>query len=238
MAEPNLYTVLICIVWVLVWVLLALVVNALLGVCGRSAARGAARGARGGAQAPSKNLVVDTLNLAHWLRAQSAVMRPVRPLDTAEIITAIGRGAAALRARFPGTLTFVLKDQDAALHDSATRAAYQAAAERYRVHIVCAEKYDLPPTPRAATRAATAHAAAGRDDFYMCLLARKLRCCIATEDRLRDFAEFRKSVAPFISVSFAYWRALPARDYIRPDAGAFARLRRPCLLRFSEIIPQ
>jgi hypothetical protein len=232
MAEPNLYTVLICIVWVL----LALVVNALLGMCDRGAARGGARGggAARGAQAPSKNLVVDTLNLAHWLRAQSAVMHPVRPLDTAEIISAIGRGAVALRARFPGTLTFVLKDQDSALNDSATRAAYQAAAERYRVHIVCAEKYDLP----LRASATQLHAASGRDDFYMCLLARKLRCCIATEDRLRDFAEFRKTVAPFISVSFAYWRALPSRDYIRPDAGAFARLRRPCLLRFSEIIPQ
>ena len=153
-------------------------------------------------------------------------------------MSAIGRGATALRAQFPGTLTFVLKDQDSALNDGATRAAYQAAAERYRVHIVCAEKYAATQAAsQAASQAAMqAHAASGRDDFYMCLLARKLRCCIATEDRLRDFAEFRGAVAPFISVSFAYWRALPARDYIKPDAGAFARLRRPCLLRFSEII--
>ena len=232
MAEANLYTVLICIVWVL----LALVVNALLGIYQRSQFGGATR-------APSKNLVVDTLNLAHWLRSRRA-LRPAlgeiraTPLDTAEIISAIGHGAAALRAQFPGTLTFVLKDQDSALNDGATRAAYQAAAERYRVHIVCAEKYDLATKKRASETATQVHAASGRDDFYMCLLARQHRCCIATEDRLRDFAEFRGAVAPFISVSFAYWRALPARDYIRPDAGAFARLRRPCLLRFSEIIQQ
>ena len=188
--------------------------------------------------------MVDTLNLMHWLRAQRLDVPRAQRLDVpradaprqttdASVIAAIAYAAPRLQKRFSGTITFVLKDRDSRSHamGSATRAAFQAAAERYRVHIACAERY--PDDPARAKPSRTKHSAAGRDDFYMCWLARQHRCCVATEDRLRDFAEFRTTVAPFVAYTFAHWRALPTRDFLRPDAFA---LRPPCAVRFADVL--
>ena len=212
--------------------------------CGGAPARAAPR-------APPKNIVVDTLNLAHWLRQRDASTRDASkrdaskrdaskgPLSTAEIAAAVARAAPALRRRFPGEVVFVLKDPDSSLNDGAVRAQYQAAAERARVRIACAERYPPGAEPAGQRKKhgapAAAHSAAGRDDFYMCLLASQLRCAVATEDRLRDFADFRATVEPFTVISFAHWRALPARDYVRPDARAFAGLRKPRRVGFAEL---
>jgi len=231
------------------------VLLAVLVIAVRAAARAATRAlggaartsgmrALGGAARPplAKNIVVDTLNLAHWLRANSSGAPSQKgPLTTAEITAAIERAAPALRRRFPGEIVFVLKDHNNTLNDGGVRAQYQAAAERARVRIVCAERYLPGAEPgtqtysKNAKNAISHHSADGRDDFYMCLLARQLRCAVATEDRLRDFAEFRKEVKPFIVVTFAHWRALPARDFVRPDARAFAGLRRPRRIGFAEL---
>jgi hypothetical protein len=214
----------------------AFVVGARFKLTSQSFCGGAPRAGRAPARArrptrAAKNIVVDTLNLAHWLRERA----DKGPLSTAEITAAIERAAPALRKRFPGEIVFVLKDHNNTLNDGAVRAQYQAAAERARVRIVCAERYSPGAEPAFRRARRPRHSAAGRDDFYMCLLASKLRCAVATEDRLRDFAEFRGAVAPFIIVTFAHWRALPGRDFVRPDARAFARLRRPRRVGFEEL---
>ena len=184
---------------------------------------------------PSAHLVVDTLNLAHWLR-RGGPGQGAAPLSAAEIVRAIDRTAAPLKKRFSGTLTYILKDQETVLNDAAVRAAYQAAAERNRVHIACAERSDFAAASNHSARShAEPHSARGRDDFYMCLQARRYRCAVASEDRLRDFAEFRGEIAPFHTLTFVYWRATPERDFIRPASPAYAQLRRPRLLRFEDL---
>ena len=233
-----------------VLILAALILAAPIVCAAKSSALGGGADQRRPAAArASKNLVVDTLNLMHWLRAQRLevrsqrlevdVPRPDAPrVDAAlrpdaSVIAAIAYAAPRLQKRYSGTITFVLKDRDSRAHamGSATRGAFQAAAERYRVHIACAERYPDNPT---GAKQQTKHSAAGRDDFYMCWLARQHRCCVATEDRLRDFAEFRTTVAPFIAYTFTHWRALPTRDFLRPDA--CARLRPPCAVRFADAL--
>ena len=178
----------------------------------------------------SPHLVVDTLNLAHWLRGKGA-----HPLSTKEITAAIDATAAKLKRRCCGTIVYVLKDQETLLNDAAVRAAYQAAAERNRVHIACAERTDWPAETQINTQGKISHATRGRDDFYMCLQARRYRCPVATEDRLRDFGELRAEVAPFHTVTFVYWRATPERDFIRPASPAYARLQRPCTIGFKTL---
>jgi len=181
----------------------------------------------------SPHLIIDTLNLAHWLRLQDSRSQSSRPLSTEEITSAIDTTAAQLKRRCAGTVVYVLKDQESRLNDAAVRAAYQAAAERNRVHIACAERTDwAQPAPATDNKA---HATRGRDDFYMCLQASRYRCAVATEDRLRDFGELRAEVAPFHTVTFVYWRATPERDFIRPASPAYARLRRPCTIGFGAL---
>jgi hypothetical protein len=181
----------------------------------------------------SPHLIIDTLNLAHWLRSQNSRSQSSRPLSTDEITSAIDTTAAQLKRRCTGTVVYVLKDQESRLNNAAVRAAYQAAAERNRVHIACAERTDWPQLAPATDN--KAHATRGRDDFYMCLQASRYRCAVATEDRLRDFSELRAEVPPFHTVTFVYWRATPERDFIRPASPAYARLRRPCTIGFGAL---
>ena len=181
----------------------------------------------GGAFRPkaSEHIVVDTLNLAHWL-GHSTVNRE-------SILESIDRSAALLKRKFPGRVVFVLKDADTVFNDASARAAFQAAAERNRVHIICTERYRDPPARSSIAR--PEHAAKGRDDLFMCITAHRYRCAVATNDRFRDFSSFRAQIPPFQSIEFAFWRALPAHEYVRPDSMKFARLRPPRTIRFDEL---
>lgn len=183
-----------------------------------------------GGRAPpprSPHVVVDTLNLAHWLRGESA-----RPLAAAEIIAAIDKTAPILKKKHAGRVMYVLKDRESQLNGEAAHAEFMACAERNRVYIITAEKYaDDPPSgnPRS-----TAHSAAGRDDFLVAVLARRWRCAALTEDRLRDFGEFRSALQPFHVYEHAYWRASVAQEYYRPESPAYSRLRKPRTVGFAE----
>ncbi len=187
-------------------------------------------------KAHSAHLIVDTLNLVHWLGLASA--KPGAPgapggLTPEVIAEAIDRTAAALKARHPGRVVYVLKDRESTLNTDASRDVYRAAAERNGVYVVVAERYDAAAAPRDGTTAATRaeHSARGRDDFLTALLAARYRCAVLTEDRLRDFDRFRATIAPFHTLEYAFWRAAPAREYVRPDAAAYARLRKPRCVR-------
>jgi len=184
-------------------------------------------------QTKSGHLIVDTLNLVHWLRKSKQANAPV---TTAEILLAIDGTASQLRRRYSGTLVYVLKDQESQLNSSETRAQYQEAAERNRVHVACAERSDFAALGAQRVGERARHSALGRDDFYMCLQADRYQCAVATCDRLRDFAEFRDKVAPFHTVTFVYWRATPERDFIRPASPAYARLRKPLTIEFSDLL--
>lgn len=180
--------------------------------------------------AASKHIVVDTLNLTHWLRSrQAGPAAPPGPpaaaaIGRAEIISAVDRTAPALKLRHPGQVIYVLKDRETQFNEQAAHDEFQAAAVRNGVYISVAERYADPPAGAAPSQA---HSSRGRDDFYMGLLAHRYRCAVLTGDRLRDFADFRATIPPFHVMEYAFWRRLPHRDFVRPDAAAFARVRKP-----------
>ena len=122
-------------------------------------------------------------------------------------------------------MLYVLKDRESRFIDAEARDAYKQAADRNRVTISVAERYLDPPAgppPDAA-----AHSSRGRDDFYEAILAARYKCPVLTADRFHDFAKFREKIPPFHVVEYSYWRTAPFRDFIRPDAQAYARLRKP-----------
>jgi hypothetical protein len=209
---------------------------------------GAARPERPRARQKPSHLVVDTLNLAHWLRgrprapgagptdpapADSAPADPGRPLEPADIVAAIDATAATLKKTYPGQLVYVLKDRESRFNEPEQRQAFQAAAQRNQVTVALVERYQDPP---AGGPTAASHSARGRDDFYMSILAHRLRCPVLTADRLRDFADFRAAVPPFHVLEFTHWRAHPARDFVRPASPAYARLRRPATVHPSALL--
>ena len=182
-------------------------------------------------RARSPHLVVDALNLTHWLYPGQT--------PTPELVAeAIDSTADLLRLRHPGQVVYVAKDRETVLGDAAAAAVYQAAATRNRVLVALAGRYADPPASEAG-KAGKAdkiaqHAARGRDDFFLALLARRLRCAVLTEDRLRDFEAFRAAIPPFQVTTFTFWSALPQREQVLPTAAAFARLARPRMVRYAE----
>ena len=213
-------------VLIIVLILAALIVAATIAI-GAPPVMG---GARPRATEPA-HIVVDTLNLTHWLGKGD--LRGAG-LTLESVLSTIEKTASVLRAKYPGRVMYVVKDRESVLNDSAARVAYADAAMKHSVYIYAVERYENPPT--ALLTKSHTHSAKGRDDLYMALLAGRWKCPVLTEDRFRDFDEFRADVGPFHVYEFAFWRALPSRDYVRPSA--LRALKKPRAVRYEGVIPK
>lgn len=215
--------------WLLLLVIILCVVLAL-GVAASGAAplrRAVVAGVSGwlgggppGQRRRSPHLVVDTLNVAHWLSGQSR-------LSPETIVSAIDRTAPELKRRYSGRVIYVLKDRESQFNDAQVRELYRAAAERNQVYVAVAERYEDPPSADGPGTGDHGHSARGRDDFYMGVLASRLKCAVLTNDRFRDFDSLRANVPPFHATTYSYWGA-PVREYLRPGR---LRVERPPAVR-------
>lgn len=174
-----------------------------------------------------KHVIVDLLNITHWYN------KSLTSIDMNAIFKTIDITAPILKKRWPGKVTYVVKDRTHSFNDEKTHALYAESAERNRVVICIAEQYKDPPISANTQR--KKHSAAGRDDFYMCLLAQREKAVLLTGDRLKDFNEFRSELPPFHVLEFSYVRHLPTRDFIRPESVAYAKLRRPKIITPAEV---
>lgn len=173
----------------------------------------------------SPHIVVDTLNLVHWQLPRGGALTP----ET--IIEVIDRTAPVLKLRHPGRVMYVVKDRETTLNDDAARELYAGAANRNGIYVYVVERYSDPPAGTAPT---PEHSSRGRDDMFVAMLAYRWKCAVLTEDRLRDFDRFRATVPPFHVYEYAFWRELPYREFVRPDAAAYARIKKPKRVGFVE----
>jgi hypothetical protein len=180
--------------------------------------------------AASPHIVVDTLNLMHWAAARAPKKLARRFTVADAVIETINWASPILKRRHEGRVMFVVKDRNTQHDTAATRLEYEAAAVRNGVYLYETERYVDPPK---GVPASAEHSAHGRDDFMACILAWRWRCAVLTEDRLRDFDRFRATLQPFHVTEYAFWRALPQNEYVRPEAAAHARLKKPRMVRFS-----
>jgi len=210
--------------------ILAFVILLYLIICGRPVKHSIEQNrapiniAGGGAAAP-QNIIVDTLNLTHWLFPDSILSEDL-------IIKSIDQTASKLKKQYPGKVIYVLKDRETTFNDKFTHVALKETADRNLVTIIVAEKYKDPPSSEADK--SVSHSSRGRDDFLMSVLARQWRCPVLTEDRLRDFDEFRSNIKPFHTYEFTYYKQLPTREFYRPDAPSYIRLKKPRMRRYSD----
>jgi hypothetical protein len=186
---------------------------------------GGGSGARSGARKiPSKNIIVDTLNVTHWMRGK------VSSHDISETISTITPILA--RIYKGGDIMFVLKDRDNSFYTEEDHKLFKWLSDKNKVTIYVAEKYKDPP--QSQNKQTNKHSTKGRDDFYMSVLAAKYKCGVITEDSLKDFAEFRNNIQPFYVLIYRFWKDIPDKDYIRPEIG-YAKLRRPFRIHPSMI---
>ena len=173
---------------------------------------------------PKRHVVVDTLNVVHALGMKPSV---------ATIVATVGRVAGALRPGYPGRIMFVVKDRDTEHTPESTRAAYAAAARESGVYVYAVERYKRAPCPAAVQklgRPGVHHSARGRDDFYAAVLAARWTASVVTDDRFRDFREWRHTLPPFYVEEFSA-HAPAARYFVTPAGGAYDRLPLPHTLR-------
>lgn len=217
---------------VVVVVLVALLAALLAAALGAAAAGSCAKQGGAAPRGRPRSLVVDTLNLAHWLRRKS----PPAPVGTCEALAAIEETAPLLRPQFPDQLIYVVKTREARrspAEAAQTRALYQAAARRAEVRVDLVEHLPDPPAPRPG-----GHAALGRDDFYALLRAWRLGAGVLSRDRFRDLDAMRGGqLPPFHVYRFTPWGVAPGRDFVTASAAEFRRLRRPPRYEPAALLP-
>ena len=213
----------ISIIFVIVLVVFAILLACTCTVRGQTVVGGARRKLD---YTKSPHIVIDTLNLTHWITPETDTK-----ITPDKIVATIDATADILKNRHPGRVMYVMKDRDSRFNTQAARDLYKAAADRNKVYIYIAERYVDPP--KGVTKS-DEHSALGRDDFFIALLTRKWRCAALTEDWYRDFDSFRATLQPFHVYEFAFWRDGPYRDYIRPESEDYGKVRRPRMVRFSD----
>jgi hypothetical protein len=175
-----------------------------------------------------KHIVIDTLNLVHWL--YTTRKNPVT-ISMETIEKAINYTAPMLRKEFSGRIMYVVKDKESKLNDDETRKQYLAIATANKCYIVAAEKYSDSGPAKSKL-----HSALGRDDFMTVVLANRWKCPVLTYDKMRDFESYRKTLLPFHVYEYNYWREYPDREYIRPESTAYSRLKKPFIVPTEEYI--
>ena len=174
------------------------------------------------------DIIIDGLNLTHWLASKNRCPIPPKNLHLCDIISTIDETSDIIRSQHKGRIMFVLKDRETALNNPTTRAIYAEAARRNKVYVYVVERYQIPLKAKySSPLGRTQHAKLGRDDFYMGILAKKFKCKVLTADRFRDFDQLRAHLDPFHVYEYTWWRSYPERDYVNPHAPEFQRLRKP-----------
>ncbi len=182
----------------------------------------------------SKSVVIDTLNLVHW-------WTKLKNIKTCDIINTIEDTAPFFRSKYTDRVIYVTKTRERvgggdSLEMEKLHVLYQTAAQRNRVYIHLVER--LPGDPLlACRRPPCSHAALGRDDFYIILLAMKFNCPVLSLDRFRDLVDMKAGhLDKFHVYSYSPFKAYPERDYVNPTAPEYARMVRPLTVDFSSVL--
>ncbi len=70
------------------------------------------------------------------------------------------------------------------------------------------------------------------------MTAWKLGCGVLSRDRFRDLEEMKGGdLPPFHVFRYTPWGVAPGRDFVKPSAAEFRRMRRPRLYSPEELLP-
>lgn len=182
----------------------------------------------GGKYVKSPHIIIDLLNLTYWLNNKKSITQEM-------IIEAVDKTSSELLKHHEGRVMYVLKDRESLFNDNSLREIYKQTANRNGVYIYMVERYQEPVKGVALS---TKHSSLGRDDMFIAILAQRWKCEVLTEDRLRDFNEFRTTIQPFHVYEFAFWRQLHYLEFIRPESSSYILLKKPRTIKFNKFLQQ
>ena len=205
MEEISQVLVVVCLVAILVIALFAI-------ACARFPFHVTIRGIMGcGPTGNTKDLVIDTLNILHYLG--------MKPSDKS-IRRTIEKTIPIIRKKYPGRIMYVVKDRDAGHIKDETKKMYESLAKKHMITIASVEKYKEQPNAKdlADHKKNKHHAAQGRDDYYALYLATKFNCWVLTNDKFKDAEDFKKNLIPFRAHEYHYHKKDPDQVFIKPKA--------------------
>lgn len=175
-----------------------------------------------------EHIVVDTLNLTHWLNPDD------KKISIDKIIAAISLTSPKLKLKYKGKVMYVLKDKDGEFNTPEIRELYADCAEQNGVYIYLTERYvDEPNTTIRVDK--KDHSKYGRDDFFIILLAHRHFCPILSNDNMRDYKNFRTKIKPFQVFEYTYWKKIPNREFVKPESRLYSGLRKRKILKFKSV---
>lgn len=178
----------------------------------------------------NENLIIDTLNMVHWLKRNEDAK-----IFICDVIKAIDDTAPILKQHYSGRVMYIIKDRDNSADERETQlrhALYAQAVVRNKIFI-----YSVERLPDDYNKKTVTHSAKERDDFYIILLAHKLHCSVLSRDRYRDLADMKKDVNKFHVNIFSPLSPLLTHDYVNPNALEYKYLKRPQLIDYSKFFP-
>jgi len=176
----------------------------------------------------NKHVVIDSLNLTHYLTDNK------HKITISEINNTIDKTSIILRAKYPGQVMYVVKGQETKHIEKDDLLLFANTAKRNKVNIYVIERYtNEQHTQHMQHTQHTQHVQLGRDDYYMGLLANRYNCPVLSEDHFRDWNKLKASLSPFYVYEYRYYRDYPTREYIKPIV---LNIPRPNHIKFSTII--
>lgn len=186
-----------------------------------------------GKESASENVIIDTLNLVHWLRRGA---RETPRITICDIVSAIEETAPTLKERYPGRVVYVTKDREADVGADVRawlRGIYQGVSKRCGVYI-----HDVEKLPDDVSSSTSPHSSLGRDDFYIAMMAKQYRCSVLSRDKYRDLDDMKRGeLGRFHVYTYSPFKDTPERDFVNPSAPEFARMRRPRTIDYADVLP-
>ena len=173
------------------------------------------------ATAPYNHIIIDTLNVVGGGKLNDEII-----LNTIVTTTKSIRSKKLVKDR----IMFVLKrdfDSESILDNNKIYNMYLDVARANKIYIYVICKYDDPPDILSRK---DSHSSKGYDDFYCLILSRKWRCPVMTNDKLRDFREFKDALNPFQVAEINYWRDYKNIDYVMPNSYSYKHILKPQLV--------
>nr|BBO53973.1 hypothetical protein [Abalone asfa-like virus]BCY04532.1 Histone-like DNA-binding protein [Abalone asfa-like virus] len=152
------------------------------------------------------NLVIDSLNLTHWLYPEK------EHICQEDVISMIKTLTPKLRKHYSNKLMFVTKDAENTELTYEQKKQFNTLAHDLKVYIYLAEKLRDVNDKKDPTQ----HSYKGRDDFMMTHLGNSLDCAVLTKDSLKDIQELELAVPPFKLSIFSFMSKYPEKMIITP----------------------
>ena len=175
-----------------------------------------------------KNLIVDTLNMTYEIHKKSDNYR----VSNTDILNTIRIVTDKLKPHISDKLIFVTKTNK---KDYKELESYDNISKELGIYIYVVMALEKPGI-NSFVKITKSHSTLGRDDFYIMIMAWKLRCPVLGQDYYRDLKNMKfGDLDSFYVKRYSPYKKFPDRDYVNPTGQEYRRMRAPRVIRWDSL---